>query len=170
MFKFSNYTLRAAEESDREHLAAWLARDPQHQDSTPDFFLKPEPGAECFVLLDRWGGVKFYFKMERALRVHIQFGPATTDEERKETREALHAGFGWLTEMGRKAGFRQIIFDSAFAPLIRFVEKRLGFKKSPNELVCGITHPATPAAAEIKEATIATATTQERQTSHVRSH
>lgn len=135
-FQFSHYTLRPAEEADRAHLAGFIAADAEHRDSVqPDFFLKPERGEECFLLLDNFGEPVFYFKMERALRIHIQFGPCASDEQRERNRTALKLGMAWLEQMAARSGHRQLIFESKFAPLIAFCKRRLGFRQSKDELV-----------------------------------
>jgi hypothetical protein len=137
MFTFSKYDLRPIAESDREHLTAAIARDRQHRDTvTPEFFLKPEAGMESMVLVSH-DETMFYFMMERALRLHIQFC-VTSDAEKN--KQAMSDGFLWLREMAKANGFRQLIFDSKFPPLIRFCE-RFGFKPSPDGLVCNLGSP-----------------------------
>jgi hypothetical protein len=172
MYKFSEYTLRPVTLEDREHAARWIAADPEHAGKVePEFFVNPEPEAECFLLLDRWGEPIFYFKMERAVRVHIQFGPtAATKADRLRTMAALGAGLNWLERSSAKAGIRQIIFSSTFQPLIRYCKNKLGFRESASQLLRGvsITREAPPATE--KSANTAADYLQERQTSHVRSH
>src|SRR4051812_21095854 len=127
MYKFSEYTLRPVTLEDREHAAQWIAADPDHAGRvSPDFFVNPEPEAECFLLQDKWGEPIFYFKMERAVRLHIQFGPTANKDDRLRTMAALEAGLNWLERSSAKAGIRQIIFSSTFAPLVRFCQKHLG--------------------------------------------
>jgi hypothetical protein len=137
-YKFGKYSLRPAVEEDRELCAAWIAKDPAHAETTtPDFFIKQEPGVECYVLTENDEAV-FFFKMTKAIRVDIQFAPTNSFEERDRNREALTEGMNWLAHALLLAGVRQILFDSCNPPLIRACEKRLGFVQSPHELVCNL--------------------------------
>lgn len=141
MFTFTTYQLRPATEADRELCERWIEADPDHRGRVnADFFIKPEPGVETFVLEDAQGEV-FFFRMMRALRIDIQFGPSTSAEERERTRLALMNGFDWLKESCGSAVIRQVIFESQVVPLVRFCEKRFGFQQSSHELVCGIAAP-----------------------------
>jgi hypothetical protein len=42
--------------------------------------------------------------------------------------------FAWMKVKAKSSGFREMIFESSFAPLIRFCRKRFGFRPSPTEL------------------------------------
>jgi hypothetical protein len=142
MYIFADYKLRETTESDRDHCAAWIAADPDHVGKVvADFFLSREPGIESFVLEDKFGEPIFYFRMTRAMRVDIQFGPAVTAEERKRNREALTHGLEWLHQMALLACIRQISFESSNPELRAFCEKRFSFESAPNELVRGIAAP-----------------------------
>lgn len=154
--KFGVYKVRKVGEQDRERLRQWIANDPDHRDLvSSDFFLGvtrdnhgnpiPEPGAECMVLEDS-AGERFYFRISRVLRVDIQFNCAMKKDEVERNREALEEGFAWLLYKARRAGFRQMIFDSTAKFLMRFCERKFGFRKSPNELVCPISAPVADAA------------------------
>lgn len=76
-------------------------------------------------------GPIFFVRAENLLRLHIQFAP-------REERSRLAPAIDWFEKfIGREAGhrgYKQIIFESAFVPLIRFLKKR-GFRGSPNEIV-----------------------------------
>jgi hypothetical protein len=148
VFTFDKYRLRKAEEADRAMCQKWINEDPDHAGCvTPDFFLKQEPGAEAYLMEDE-NGPLFFFKMSRAIRISIQFGPSATREERDRNAEALEVGFGWLLSQAQDAVVREMIFESTVVPLIRFCENRFGFKKAPDDLVCGIAPPKAPPAAE----------------------
>lgn len=137
-FVFSKYRWTPAGEDQRARVAEWIEADPDHRGRVaPEFFISGQPDSECLVLEDERGPILF-LRMERALRIHIQFAPAVTAEDKQRTREAMLEGFPWLQQMARNSGFREILFQSTVAPLIRFCEKRFGFRRSPNELVCGI--------------------------------
>lgn len=149
MFTFSDYTLRATTEDDRALCAAWIEADADHRGKVePDFFIKQQPGIECFVLEDKHGQPVFYFRMSRPIRVDIQFGPATNRAEKKRNADALEHGFGWLKEIAAKSGYRQIIFESQSDELAFFCKARFGFHKSLTELVCDIAPPETNEAQE----------------------
>jgi hypothetical protein len=147
-FTFNELTLRPATEDDRELCQRWIDADPDHRGKiTADFFLEGEAGVECMVLVDKWGQPRFFFRQQRALRIHMQFPPNTTSEERTKTREALTFGFGWLKHIASRHGYRELIFESTVVPLMNFCKNRFGFSSSPNELVCPITPPDPPQAA-----------------------
>lgn len=119
---------RPVTEADREKLAEWIAADSDHKDkSDPDFWLKPEDGINLFVVQDEQDDVMF-FRAESLLRLHIQFCP---DSERNKAaiKECLPQ-----MAANSKNKYRQIIFESIYKPLIRFLKNR-GFRSSPNEYV-----------------------------------
>ena len=134
-YTFGQYRLRPATEEDEALAAFWISRDPAHAETTPaEFFTRSEPGAECYVLEDADGPV-FFFKMTKAVRLDIQFDAGTTPLARERTREGLIEGMEWLAGVLGQSAVHQIIFDSIDPLLIRSTEKRLGFVRSPNELV-----------------------------------
>ena len=136
--QFGGYTLRATTEADRALADEWIAADPFHRDTTTaDFFLGTEPGSEAFVLEDAEGKV-FFIRLTRAMRIDIQFSPPVSIEARERTRDALTVGVEWLADALAKTGCRELIFESQNPALIRASEKRLGFRRSPGELVRAI--------------------------------
>lgn len=137
-YQFSDYQLRQTTEEDRELCQKWIDADPDHKGMSADFFLSGDAGVECMVLVDKWGEPRFFFRQQRALRVHMQFPPDATRDEREKTREALTHGCGWLKHMASRHAYREIIFESTVLPLINFCKKRFGFRSSPNELVCPV--------------------------------
>lgn len=143
-YTFEGLKLREATEADREQCEAWIAADPDHRGRVKaDFFLKSSPGIECLVFEDKYGDPIFYFRQERALRIHIQFGPSETAEQIKRNVDGLAKGFAWLKERAAYSGFRQIIFQSTVQALVIFCKRRFGFAESKNELVCAL--PPAPA-------------------------
>lgn len=138
MFEFAGYQIRKANEADYERLMAWIAADADHRGRVqPEFFFKEEPGVECMVV-EKDGEIKFFFRLLRALRVDIQFGPSQTKEEKAENAAVLQDGFEWLMQMAQESGFRQVTFESESRELKAFTKRRFGFKESPHELLCGI--------------------------------
>jgi hypothetical protein len=142
MYTFADYKLRATTESDRAHCAAWIAADPDHAGKVKaDFFLAQEPGIESLVLEDKFGEPIFYFRMTRAVRVDIQFGPSTTRQERERNQTALTLGLQWLEKLAILACIRQISFESTNPKLRTFCEYSFGFEGAPNELLRAVAPP-----------------------------
>lgn len=137
-YRFGKYILRPATDADLATAETWVCADPWHATTTePEFFLSHEKGIESFVLEDPDGPV-FFFRMTRTIRLDIQFPPddeQPTDRPHERTREALIQGVEWLAGSLALAGIHQLIFDSVNPLLIRSAERRLGFHRSPNELV-----------------------------------
>jgi hypothetical protein len=79
-------------------------------------------------------GPILYYRIARVLRVDMQFD----GRQPERTTRALAQGFPWLAGEARKAGFFQMIFESVSKRLIKFCNTRLGFRESPNELICYI--------------------------------
>lgn len=119
-------TLRKLQESDRTLLAQWIAADEFHKDISTDLFF--EPGTETLVFVDEYGPILFV-NLAKAIRSFVQFAP----EAEARTRVALPEAFNFVAQRGKKAGFREIIFESLSRPLILFCRRYLGFHKSPNE-------------------------------------
>jgi hypothetical protein len=134
-YKFGKYKLRPATDADTLMAARWVSADPWHATTTkPDFFLSKEKGIESYVLEDETGPV-FFFRMMRVVRLDIQFMPEAEDAEHERTRDGLIEGVNWLTAALAIGGVHQIMFQSENPLLIRSAEKRLGFTRSPHELV-----------------------------------
>jgi hypothetical protein len=114
--------------SDHAQIAEWIAKDPDHQKHcTPEFWL-PSKNTECFRVEDDQGPV-FFVRAENVLRLHIQFS-----DNRKRNARAINEFTDFIRENSRARGYKQIIFESVFKPLIRFLDRR-GFHASPNEMV-----------------------------------
>ena len=117
--------------NDRSQLEKWIASDPEHRDKTsPEFWLPEEgDGTNRFAIEDDHGTV-FYVRAENVLRLHIQFAP----DERKRTAKAIDEFTKLISSGARQKKYKQLIFDSVFEPLIKFLERR-GFHRSQNEQV-----------------------------------
>lgn len=124
---------RSALPADREMVAGWIAKDPDHAGMDPNFFVVSEPHTNCFIWEDDQGPV-FAFRLSRMLRVDIQFNPA----EKERTREALKHGVDWIREEGRRSGFREMIFQSINRLLINFCKRRLQFSEARDEFLCSL--------------------------------
>lgn len=122
--------IRPATEADVPMIQEWIGHDPEHQGIAPEFFCESIPGkAEAMIFEDSIGPI-FNVKLERVLRVHIQFDAGET----LRTAKVLSQGFQWLLERAQNCGYSEVIFDSVSEPLIRFCEKRFHFERSPHEL------------------------------------
>lgn len=126
--------LRPVSEADHPMLEAWIEADPEHRGrSTVEFFSRPSDN--CYVLMDTQGPV-FFLKLTRAIRMDVQFAPGV--EMRERTRHGLHRGFEVLGELLAEKGFEEAIFESKNTLLMRSMEKRTGFRRSPGEMVCAL--------------------------------
>lgn len=120
---------RPVTEDDREKLVEWIAADADHcEKCDPDFWLKPEEGVRLFAVQDEQDDV-FFVRAENVMRLHIQFCSVS---ERKRLAKAIDEFTPMIAEGARQQKYKQLIFESIFKPLIRFLSKR-GFKPSPAE-------------------------------------
>jgi hypothetical protein len=116
--------IRPVEDSDREMIAGWIAREPSHEESTPEFYLAPN--TKSVVYEDDLGPV-FVVRYSSALRVDIDFA----DVEKERIRQALKQEFPAVAEQAKSQGFGEIIFNSVSKPLIAFC-RFMGFRAVPD--------------------------------------
>lgn len=124
---------RAITNSDRDQIAAWIAADSDHAHRTDvNFWMPEETSAKTlhFAVEDDKGTV-MYVRMERLVRVHIQFAPPS---ERDRLRVAIAEFAEWLRQDSKRHHYSQIIFESVSKHLCNFLYK-LGYRPSPNEQV-----------------------------------
>lgn len=121
--------VRKINENDPFLIEKWINSDPQHAGKSKVGFWLPQERTNCFVIEDEIGAI-FYVRAENVLRLHIQFAP---EGDSARTKRALDQ-FATNIRESSKQSYRQIIFESTFAPLIRFLHKR-GYRASPNEQV-----------------------------------
>jgi hypothetical protein len=125
-------TLRMVTEKDEPLLRQWIEADPDHKEtSSVEFFSTQSPIEECYVLEDQAGPL-FFLKTTRAIRLDIQFGPPIM---RERMRKGLQQGFPWLETMLGMRNFGEVMFATQNPELARSMEKRLGFRRSTEELV-----------------------------------
>ena len=74
------------------------------------------------------------FAPEAALPAHAKRAQST----RARTRAGLQAGFAALAGLLAEKGFEEAIFESKNPVLMRSMEKRTGFVRSPGEMVCAL--------------------------------
>ena len=113
--------------------------DPEHKDSiTPDFWIQSEPItngdiAERYILIDPAGAV-FFLRLDKAIRIYMQFSPDKSADAIERNREAMTQGFRWLSAMLTIKSIAEVIFDSQVQALRAFCGRRLGFKQKKNTL------------------------------------
>lgn len=123
-----NLNIRASGPSDIEHAKECMALDAHHKLLDPERWA--EPLTEIITVFDEQGTV-FHLRMSRVMRIDIQFDPRV---DRERVMEAMQKTFAWMKVKAKASGFRELIFESSFAPLIRFCRKRFGFRESKSEL------------------------------------
>jgi len=131
-YGFSGYVLRPARQQDLQLAELWTTMDKFHAGHIkPDFWLFQGPKTDSYLLFDGAGPV-FFLKVHQQdpvrVRLHIQFMPVATEEDRERTMEGLLQGTAWLERLLRGHGVEEISFDSVSRPLINFASKRLGFE------------------------------------------
>lgn len=119
---------RKINENDSFLIEKLIAMDPDHAGKSKVDFWLPQDRTNCFAVEDEIGTI-FYVRAENVLRLHVQFD--VTEKER--TKKALDE-FAINIRESAKHTYRQIIFESTFAPLIRYLHKR-GYRASLNEQV-----------------------------------
>jgi hypothetical protein len=128
---------RKTSNQDASLIKAWIAADPNHQGLTEtSFFLPPEKPSEAkvfFYAIEDEQGPIFFVRGENCLRLHIQFAP---NQKRRMVR-AISEFASTMAKGAKKLGYSELIFESVFHPLIRFLRKR-GFKSSQNEQILNL--------------------------------
>lgn len=121
--------VRPLENRDRGQVEDGIRNDPEHtaKGLTPDFFFTP--GTESIVFEDEQGPV-FALRLSHVMRVDMQF---YADVDKGRVAKTLVEGFEWLRDRGRAQGYTEMIFESVSKLLVRFCQRRLGFKASPHE-------------------------------------
>lgn len=126
-YTFFGYTLRPATAEDIELARAWTAADPDHRGViAPEFWVEQAPGIDSYVLVDAAGPV-FFFRMQRAVRLFVQFAPIRNKEDEKRAREGIFHGVNFLAAALSKVHIAEMLFDSASKLLRLYVVGRLRF-------------------------------------------
>lgn len=137
-FTFSGYVLEPAGAEHLKLAQTWTAWDKYHAGIIPpEFWLYQGPRTDSYILRDGAGWV-FFLKVHadelkkdgwpRRVKLHIQFMPVVTEDDRERTMEGLLQGSRWLEELLLRNGAEEIYFDSQSRPLISFAVKRMGFR------------------------------------------
>jgi hypothetical protein len=125
---------RKTNENDPHLLAKYIACDSDHANKcTPEFFTVEEKNrVECFVPEDDIGAV-FYCRAENVLRLHLQFPPVYSREEKVRLARAIDTFTQDIQRMS-KDRYKQIIFESVSEGLTDFLTER-GFRASKSEWI-----------------------------------
>lgn len=102
-FEFDGYKLRTATENDEPLARVWTREDEYHRDIDPQFWLEKDKGTETFVLEGADGEPLFFLRVDKAVRLRIQFAPGSGKEHRERMREALTRGLAFLDVADRKS-------------------------------------------------------------------
>jgi hypothetical protein len=122
----------------------WTAWDPDHAGKVdPRFWLEQADDRDSYLVSDRVGPVLFFkvivsiyggianasFQTDskKVAELHMQFMPASTQQDHERIRMALVKGCPWLEILLAGAGVEEIVFDSRHSGLVAFSTKRLGF-------------------------------------------
>lgn len=109
--------IRDYSDQDAQHLNACLSH---HQDSDPARWT--DGGLKIFY--DDAGNV-LYMKVQSLVRLHILHDPCLP--LKASANLILQSGIQ-IKEVCKIRGYKEILFESTADPLIRFSERRLGFK------------------------------------------
>lgn len=123
---------RKTSNQDASLIKAWITADCNHQGVTEaSFFLPPETLSDAktfqYAIEDEQGPI-FFVRGENCLRLHIQFAP----NQKRRTARAISEFASTIAKGAKKLGYSELIFESVFRPLIRFLHKR-GFISSQSE-------------------------------------
>lgn len=127
--------IRPLNDNDKFLLEKSITHDPDHAGkSTVDFWL-PQDRTNCFAVEDDQGTV-LYIRAENVLRLHMQAIPSNSKAERVRVAKNIDEFAAHIREVAKKT-YRQIIFESTYTPLIRFLEKR-GYRASKDEYIADL--------------------------------
>ena len=129
-YHFDLFKLRPATDADDEISARWIAADPYHDGTRPEFWRTQAPGINSFLLVDAEGPV-FFFRIQLTkhagqLKIYIQFAP-TAEVAKERTIKGLTQGMAWFEKFARDSSFTELVTDSKNSALIHFLQSRLGF-------------------------------------------
>jgi hypothetical protein len=117
--------IRPVEDSDREMIAGWIAREPSHSQSTPEFYF--EPGTKSVLYSDDAGPV-LVVRYSTAIRCDVDFNK---DAGKDRIRRVLKEEFPGVAEQAKSQGFIEIVYNSTSKTLIAFT-RLLGFRAVPD--------------------------------------
>jgi hypothetical protein len=117
--------LRTLDENDKALLAEWIAAEPDHSNSTPDFYYTP--GTKTILYSDEQGPV-CVVRYSSSLRLDMDFAPGI---DKSRIKEAMKSQLPEIAEQAKSQGFSEIVFDSVAKPLINFCQY-LGFSACPD--------------------------------------
>jgi hypothetical protein len=113
------------DDKDKEMLKEWIAAEPDHSNSTPEFYYTP--GTKSVVYEDEQGPV-CVVRYSSVLRLDMDFAP---NIDKVRIKEAMKSQLPEIVEQAKSQGFKEIVFDSVSKPLIKFCQY-LGFSACPD--------------------------------------
>jgi hypothetical protein len=123
---------RKTSPQDAAQISEWIAADENHKGIEKAEFWIPSGEKDKtfkYAVEDEQGPI-FYVVGENVLRLSIQFAP----NQKRRMVKAIHEFTKVMAEGARRMGYKELIFESVFFPLIRFLHKR-GFRSSKSEHV-----------------------------------
>ena len=129
-FEFDGYELRPAIAEDDPLAGAWVDADPHHAGKMGgSYWTEQGPGIDSYALT-QGGETVLFFRIERVVRIHVQFSPTHA----KRNRHALESGMRWLGMALGRAAVCEVIFDSTAKLLRRFCVGKLGMQPAPDTM------------------------------------
>jgi len=116
---------RTLTEDDKKLLAEWIAAEPAHVNSMPEFYY--EAGSKSVMYEDSEGPV-CVVRYTPILRLDMDFAPGI---DKTRIKEAMKTELPEIAEQAKMQNFKELVFDSIAEPLIRFCQ-RLGFVTCPD--------------------------------------
>lgn len=126
--------IRATEPRDVSIIQKWIDSDPEHSGrADTKLFTEKTDGLTQFVVLDKHEKPLFFVTLEKVVRGHIQFAPETGPAAMMRNARALCWLAGFLKHGLPKLKVREFITESSCRPLISFLERAFGLRKTNND-------------------------------------
>ena len=129
------YQFRPAVEADEAMAAEWIEADDDHRGRVgAPFWTEKGPGIETRILYRKQTQPLFFFRLERTVRIHIQFASPSAGVSKAELSRALESGIAWLSMALGAGAIHELVFESTTKLLRRFCIGRLKFEPEPDTL------------------------------------
>jgi hypothetical protein len=113
---------------DAPQIAAWIEADENHRGlEAAETWVTPQEHTFRYMVEDESGPL-FCVIGENVLRLSIQFAP----NQKRRMARAVDEFSKVMAAGAKKMGYKELIFESVFYPLVRFLHRR-GFRKSSEE-------------------------------------
>ena len=113
--------IRPVTENDRDLIAGWIANEPAHKASSPDYYF--EPNTKSVIYEDDDGGI-LVAKFTPVIRLDLDFNP---NAGKMRIAKTMLREVPDLAKQAESQGFHEFVFDSKSPDLIKFCQK-LGFE------------------------------------------